>query len=81
MSLKEQWVKAAGSRMAPKEQCKLWVLREILQLHGEVTDQYDWMSSKVVLGNGKHPSRNSVRTFFKRVDEASWQPRIKRSAL
>ena len=76
MSLKELWTKAAGSRLALKEQCKLWALREILLKQGEDDTQYEWMSSQVFLGNGKHPSRNSVRTFFKRVDEAgkAWYP-------
>ena len=43
---------------------------------GECDEQYAWMASKVVLANGDRPGRNSVRTFFQRVDQAggAWYP-------
>ena len=55
--------------MPLKEQCKLWALREVLRMQGEDDTRYGWMSTKVLLGNGKNPGRNAVRTFFRRVDK------------
>ena len=76
MSLKQLWTSAADSRMPLKEQCKLWALREVLRMQGEDDTRYGWMSTKVLLGNGKNPGRNAVRTFFRRVDKAghAWYP-------
>ena len=43
---------------------------------GKDDTQYQLMASKVVLLNGENPGRNSVRTFFQRVDRtgADWYP-------
>ena len=76
MSLKQLWTSASDMRMPLKEQCKLWALREVLRMQGEDDTRYGWMATKVLLGNGKNPGRNAVRTFFRRVDKAghAWYP-------
>ena len=45
-------------------------------MQGEDDTRYGWMATKVLLGNGKNPGRNAVRTFFRRVDKAghAWYP-------
>ena len=45
-------------------------------MQGEDDTRYGWMATKVLLGNGKKPGRNAVRTFFRRVDNAghAWYP-------
>ena len=82
MTLQELWTRAAPDRMPPKEQCKLWALRQVLRKLSEDDDQYEWMASQVtVVGGGKsgqggHPGREAVRQFFQRVDAAGtdWYP-------
>ena len=84
MTLHEIWTTAAEGRMSPKEQCKLWALRQVLRKQGEDDTQYEWMASQVMLARGsqrkkkvaRHPGREAVRQFFERVDAAGddWYP-------
>ena len=78
MALREAWTRAADDRLPPKEQAKLWGLREALRKLDQDDTQYAWMASKVrVNGQGdRHPGRQSVREFFERVDKdpAGWYP-------
>ena len=76
MSLKEQWHRASETRLAPIEQAKLWGLRCALRMLKQDDTQYEWMASQVTNGNGSSPSREAIRQFFKRVDEAGsdWHP-------
>ena len=57
--------------MSPKEQCKLWALRQVLRKQKEDEKQYAWMASQVTLADGEHPGRDAVRQFFERVDTDS----------
>ena len=61
MLLRDIWTVAAGGRLSPREQCKLWALRQVLQLLGMDEAQYDWMSKQVFVEGGPHPSREAVR--------------------
>ena len=76
MLLRDIWTVAAEGRLSPREQCKLWALRQVLQLLGKDEAQYDWMSKQVLVEGGAHPSREAVRQFFQRVDSAGqgWYP-------
>ena len=78
MALHSAWTHAPKGRLPPKEQAKLWGLREALRLLGEDDTQYEWMSSKVhVVGElPQNPKRQSVQDFFARVDQDSdgWYP-------
>ena len=76
MLLRDVWTVAAEGRLSPREQCKLWALRQVLRLLDKDDAQYEWMSSQVLVEGGTHPSREAVRTFFRRVDSAgqSWYP-------
>ncbi len=76
MTLREMWTHAAPNRMAPKEQCKLWALRQVIRKNEENDKQYDWMASQVTVVGGGHPGRDAVRQFFERVDAAGqgWYP-------
>ena len=78
MALREAWTRAAADRLPPKEQAKLWGLREALRKLNAKDTQYAWMASKVrVNGQGnRHPGRQSVREFFERVDKdpEGWYP-------
>ena len=62
--------------MTPREQCKLWALREVLRKQGGDAAQYEWMSQQVTVVGGGRPGRNAVRCFFQRVDAAgdAWYP-------
>ena len=62
--------------MAPKDQCKLWALREVLRAQGGDTTQYEWMSQQATVVGGGSPGRDAVRRFFQRVDVAGgdWFP-------
>lgn len=83
MSLKEQWHRASATRLAPIEQAKLWGLRWALRKLKEDDKQYEWMASKVTTGSGGPPSRDVVRKFFGRVDEAGadWHPGMRSDAV
>lgn len=76
MSLRQLWASAATGRMTPKEQCKLWALREVLRAQGADTTQFEWMSQQVTVVGGGSPGRDAVRRFFQRVDAAGddWHP-------
>ena len=76
MALRNAWTTAPHGRLTPKEQCKLWALREVLRKQGEAEDQYEWMASQVTVVGGGCPGRQSVREFFQRVDAAGveWFP-------
>ena len=76
MALRDAWTEAANGRLSPREQCKLWALRQVLRKQGEHDEQYEWMASQVTVAGGGHPGRQSVREFFKRVDGAgdAWFP-------
>ena len=76
MSLRQLWTSAAKGRMAPKEQCKLWALREVLRAQGADSTQFEWMSQQVTVVGGGSPGRDAVRRFFQRVDDAGddWHP-------
>ena len=76
MALQAKWTHAPQGRLAPKEQAKLWALREVLRKQGEDCQQFEWMATQVQVVGGGHPSRESVRKFFDRVDEepAGWYP-------
>jgi hypothetical protein len=77
MSLKAVWNKASQQNaMSPKEQCKLWALRQVLRKQKEDDKQYAWMASQVTLAGGGRPGREAVRQFFERVDKAAsdWYP-------
>ena len=52
MALRKVWTKAAKGRLSPKEQCKLWALRQVLQLLGKDEAQYDWGSKQVLVEGG-----------------------------
>ena len=58
------------------EQAKLWALRTVLRKQCEDDDQFQWMADEVHVVGGDHPTRQSVRDFFARVDEdaAAWYP-------
>ena len=58
------------------EQAKLWALRTVLRKQCEDDDQFQWMADEVHVVGGGHPTRQSVREFFARVDEdaAGWYP-------
>ena len=62
--------------MPPKEQAKLWALREVLRKQGEDCNQFQWMSTQVQVKGGGSPGRDAVRRFFERVDEdpVGWYP-------
>ena len=88
MALREAWTSAPLGKLPPKEQAKLWALREVLLKQGEDPTQYEWMAERVnvVVESGEapqHPSRQAVRQFFLRVDEdkAAWYPGSTTSSL
>ena len=62
--------------MPPKEQAKLWAVREVLKQMGEKADQYQRMSQFVVTAGGGHPDRKAVGKFFAHIDKdpAGWYP-------
>ena len=76
MALQAQWTHAPDGRLPPKEQAKLWALREVLRKQGEDCNQFQWMSTQVHVKGGGSPCREAVRRFFERVDEdpAGWYP-------
>ena len=76
MALQAKWQEAPQGRLTPKEQAKLWALREVLRKQGEDCTQYVWMAGQVQVVGGGHPSREAVRRFFERVDTdpAGWYP-------
>ena len=76
MALQAQWTHAPHGRLPPKEQAKLWALREVLRKQGEDCNQFQWMSTQVHVKGGGSPCREAVRRFFERVDEdpAGWYP-------
>ena len=76
MALHTVWTTAAKGRMPPMEQAKLWALRAVLRKQCEEDDQFQWMAEQVHVVGGGHPTRQSVRDFFERVDEdeAAWYP-------
>ena len=76
MALREAWSHAAQGRMPPKEQAKLWAVREVLKQMGEKADQYQRMSQFVVTAGGGHPDRKAVGKFFARIDKdpSGWYP-------
>ena len=76
MALHKVWTIAAKGRIAPMEQAKLWALRTVLRNQCEDDDQFQWMADEVLVVGGGHPTRQSVREFFARVDEdaAGWYP-------
>ena len=76
MALQAKWTQAPQGRLPPKEQAKLWALREVLRKQGEDTNQFQWMSTQVQVKGGGSPGRDAVRRFFERVDEdpAVWYP-------
>jgi hypothetical protein len=81
MALQSAWTHASVGRLSPKEQAKLWGLREALKKLNEDEKQYEWMASCVhtVVMPGmpvQNPCRQSVRDFFERVDQDvdGWYP-------
>ena len=76
MALQAKWNHGPQGRLPPKEQAKLWALREVLRKQGEDCQQYRWMATQVQVMGGGAPSRDAVRKFFDRVDEdpAGWYP-------
>ena len=81
MALRTKWTEALRGRLPPKEQAKLWALREVLRKQGDDGQQYLWMASQVRVVGGGSPSREAVRRFFERVDEdlVGWYPGRSRS--
>ena len=68
MALSWKWTHAPQGHLPPKEQAKLWALREVLTKQGEDAEQYHWMASRVHVVGGGAPSRGAVRRFFERVE-------------
>ena len=64
MALREAWTRAAADRLPPKEQAKLWGLREALRKLDAKDTQYAWTASKVrVNGHGnRHLGRLNADT-------------------
>ena len=62
--------------MPPKEQAKVWAVREVLKQMGEKADQYQRMSQFVVTADGGHPDRKAGGKFLARIDKdsAGWYP-------
>ena len=63
MALHAKWHEAPQGRLTPKEQAKLWALREVLRKQGEDCTQYLWMAGQVEVAGGGHPSREASGGF------------------
>ena len=61
MALHAKWNDAPQGRLPPKEQAKLWALREVLRKQGEDCQQYLWMAGQVQVKGGGPPSREAPR--------------------